>query len=523
MKDVNYRVFRGINNRLPPTSLNSKEGRWLADAVNVDIDNSGDILRRFGASRIAEVTAPHSLFENLLVRDSVLYRVTLPAYSETMLRLLSTNDTMRYQRVGEQLYMTNGVDYLRMDCDGNVVPWGLPVPAAPTVTPVPGELSAGLYTITVSYTSCSEEGPTSPYVQVELQHGLNGGVRVTLPPAVEGASHINVYVSGNGGAVPLLAQTVEVGEVNVDIVSIPTGREASSRVEAPLPAGTHLFEFNNRLCTVVGDTLYYGLPYRHGYYAPLTGRIAFNSPVTIAIGNQDGAYVATEDMTHFISGNDLGGEGELRDIFPYGAVPGTEFTHTKVTKVGWFSHRGIVVADAGGAVEPMMYDSVELATVPAGGFSAVFEDDRRPRVVSCGWSMNLLNGGVTRYDNFTFTSINGGYATAPDGVYALDDSDVPWSVDIGLESFGTQFEKHMPVAYVSAASDNPVTLRVGLTNGDAYDYTARTSSETLGVHRIEPAKGLRDNWFRLTMIDEAGGDFHMAGVSFSSATSNRKV
>lgn len=521
MKTVQFQKFLGINNKLPPTSLNTEEGRWLADALNVDVDNDGSILRRIGTERVASVTAPHSLFQDMLVRAGVLYRYALP-YAETMLRLLSTNDRMSYAKIGAQVFMSNGTDWLRINCNGDVVPWALPAPDAPTVEPVAGEMSPGEYAVSIAYANCEEIGCASEASVVSAVAPLAGGVRVTLPSGVEGATHIKVYVSGNGGNVPMLHSTVEVGTPSVDIVTAPTGAEASRQIEAPLPAGSRIFEYNGRLCSVKGKALYIGQPYRHGYYLPLSGVIPFHDDISVAVGNQDGIYVAAGGKTYFIAGQDIeSGETMVRDVFNFGAVPGTEFVHPEKPLVGWFSHEGLVVAAPSGEAKVLM-ESVSVSP-PASGVSLVLTNDRRDRVVSCGYCVNLGTGATTRYDGFNFTSYNATHGTKADGLYVIGaDVAVDASIDLGNENFGVEQEKRMPAIYLGASSEQPLVVTVGAVGGTAYDYPARSSSETLDVHRVDPGKGLRGNWFNI-VIENNGDEFKLASVSFAPVASNRRI
>ena len=525
MKTIAYKNFLGINTKMPATSLTvedrSGRRRWLADAVNVDIDNDGSILRRIGTARVAEVAAPHSMFQDMLVRSGVLYRFVLP-YAETMLRLLSANDRMSYAKIGDQVFMSNGTDALRVDCNGEIVPWALPAPAAPTVAAIDGEMSPGDYMVALAYANCEEVGCMSEAAVVDASQALKGGVRVTLPGGVEGATHIKVYISGNGGNVPMLHSTVEVGTPSLDIVTAPVSNEGSRQIEAPLPAGHRIFEYNGRLCSVSGKALYIGQPYRHGYYMPLSGVIPFHDDISIAIGNQDGIYVAAGGKTYFIAGQDIeAGETAVRDVFNFGAVPGTEFTHPEKPLVGWFSHEGVVIAAPGGEAKVLM-ESVSQ-TPPSEGVSLVLTNDRRDRVVSCGWCVNLGSGATTRYTGFDFTSYSGDYATASDGLYEVGASaTVDASINFGEEDFGADQEKRILAAYLECLSTEPLVVSIATANGVVYNYPARSSSETLNTHRIDPGKGLRSNRFNI-IVSNNGDDFKLASVSFAPVASNRRI
>lgn len=529
MKTISKGGFLGINNRLPDFALHKdKVGDYLRDAINVDVTDSGHLVRRKALSLVQSLTGAHSLLGEYLVIDSAIYRITLPAYTQTLVKTLTSNERMAWHELNGDLYYSNGTDTGRIDASGNWTPWGLPLPAEPTVATLPGGLPAGYYQVAVSYARYAggtavanllEEGGVSPSNNYELTS--DGALRVTLPAATVGATHINVYVSTQNGSIPMLQAVAPVGTATVDVTVLNMGRDAVQRYEEPLPAGHRVFSFNGRLCCLAGDTLYYGLPYKPGYYDSVAGRIQFPVPVSIAIGNQSGIYVAA-DKTYFIAVADLDGEVVLRDVLPYGAVPGTEFVlpDKENIVVGWFGDKGVVLADFQGQVSPLMADTVDQ-TPPASGFSTVFESGGYRRVVSCGWCVNTSNGAATRYTDYDLTSASGGYGTKADGLYALEgDGDVVWSVDFGKENFGAEQLKRMPAVYLGCSSDAPLELRVQTPQHD-YTYPARSSSAALQEHRVDPGKGLRANWFNLSLQGES--DFTLASVSFAPVASTRRI
>ena len=529
MKTISKGPWLGINNRLPDFALHKdKVGDYLRDAINVDVTDSGHLVRRKALILVQALTGAHSLFGEYLVIDSAIYRITLPAYTQTLVKTLASNAKMAWHELNGDIYYSNGTDTGRIDAAGNWTPWGLPLPAEPTVSTLPGGLPAGYYQVAVSYARYSggtsvanllEEGGVSPSNNYELTS--DGALRVTLPAATVGATHINVYVSTQNGSIPMLQAVVAAGTATVDVTVLNMGRDAVQRFEEPLPAGHRVFSFNGRLCCLSGNTLYYGLPYKPGYYDSVAGRVPFPEAVSIAIGNQSGIYVAA-DKTYFIAGADLDGEVVLRDVLPYGAVPGTEFVlpNKENMVVGWFGVKGVVLADFQGQVSPLMADTVDQ-TPPASGFSAVFESGGYRKVVSCGWCVNLANGATTRYTDYDLTSTSGGYGTKADGLYALEgEGNVAWSVDLGKENFGAEQLKHMPAVYLGCSSDDPLNLRVQTPQHD-YTYAARSYSDTLQEHRVDTGKGLRSNWFNLSLQGES--DFTLASVSFAPVASTRRI
>lgn len=524
----------GINNRLPDFALKAETGDWLRDALNVDIDNAGRCRIRDGQTLIQALTAPHSFHETTdgtqyLVRSSALYEVTTDTYSETLVKSLSSNAAMSYFEHDGTLYFSNGADS-GMVVSGTAHPIGMATPDAPAVTNITGTLHSGRYQVGVTYSN-SVTGRESGNAGTTLYElAATGAMRVTLPGASTGATHINVYVSELNGSVAYLHSTVAVGTATLDITSLATTtRPISEDYEEPLPAGTNLFMHKGRLCCIKDGLLYYGNPFRLGYHTP-TNFISFEQDVTLAVAVDNGVYVAFGNRTQWITG-DLKNPEAVANLFNYGAIPGTAFelhkTSTEKARVGWFGAKGIVVADQNGQAVSAMADNVDL-TAPASGCSAVLESNGYRRVLSCGWCLNVERMAATRYTNAEFTSLNGDYGTKADGLYQLagtDDNgvDIDWRIDLGKQDFGAENKKHLPAVYVGAASGEPLVLIVTLPDGAEYEYPARSCSDTIEIHRIDPGKGLRENWYGLALKNERGSSVTLASVSFAPVASGRRI
>ena len=515
--------FLGINNRLPDFALHvPKVGDWLRSGVNVEVTNAGTIVRRKVATLLQAMTGAHSLTSGYYVRDSSIYTLV-----GEFTKLLSNNTSVSWCKSGDDLFYSNGVDSGRITA-GVVYPLALPTPAQPTHTIIGGGLEPGWYQVATSYgrydgTTLLEEGGLSASGNHELT--TLGGLRIPLPGPVTGATHVHIYLSKANGEVPYLLATAPVGTATYDCISLPTGRECTGRYEAPLPAG-QLFMSNNRLCSIVGNTVYVGLPFRPGYYLPAEGYIPFPSPVTLAVENQGGTYVCA-GRTYFFPGDFGNMEGTVRDVLPYGAVPGTAFKHPTEPVVGWFGAKGFVLADTQGQAKCVTEDAVDVVA-PASGVAAVFETEGYRRVVSCGYCMNLENKAVTTYTGWDFNSVSEGYGAKSDGIYLLNSVGlVPWSVGLGKQNFGAENLKLMPAAYAGVASSTKTTLTVGYVDerGDAqaYDFDTRDCSEMLQVQRFDTAKGMRSNWFDLTLSNADGSDFTLASVSFAPTASTRRI
>jgi len=529
MKTIGLGPWLGINNRLPDFSLHVVDkGDFLRSADNLVVDNDGSLRLRPADVRLQAMTAPHSWFAvddttGYLVRSGVMYAVDLSVgYAEALFKVLSNDSAVSWLAIGESLYWSNGTDSGRITASTNA-PWGLPTPAAPAPTNAAGTLWPGTYRVALSYSNATtgEEGGIGAAGAIVLPSPW--GISVPLPTAaVVGATHLNVYVSTVNGSVLFLQESVAIGTSAISITSVVGNhREAPLRYEEPLPAGVGLFESNGRLCSVVGTRVYYGLPWRHGYYDPVDGYLDFPAPVSLGICNQTGTFICA-DKTRWFPGDLATPLEAIRDVLPYGAVPGTAFFSPDQSIVGWFGEQGLVLASPDGEVRAVMSDHVAL-TPPETGYAVVLDADELTKVVSCGWCLNLDTLAVTTYRDFDYTSTSGGYGTKPDGLYRLEDAGVvSWSFGVGKINFGVDNEKYLPAAYAGCSSDEPIVLTVSLPDGKSYDYAARSCSDEIDIHRFDPGRGLRANWFDLT-FSGTNAAFVQSSVSFVVRPSQRRV
>lgn len=525
MKTQQLGPWLGVNNRLPDTALHvDKKGDYLPYAENVDVDNAGNLRRRESELLIQSMTDGHSLYmtgetTGYLMRGSGMYSITLPGYTQSFVKLLSNGDQVHWLEVGDSLYYSNGTDSGRITA-GVFYPLGLPTPAATSCSVIAGSIFAGTYKAAVSYYNSvtKEEGGVSPVDNPVL--AAAGGLRIPLPGASDGATHVNVYLSAVNGSKPMWVGSYATGTAYVDFATMPAlHQEAAQRFEAPLPAGK-LFMSNGRLCSVTGRVVFVGLPHRYGYYDVAGGWIIFNDDVSIAIANQFGTYLVA-DKTYFVPG-DLGNvEGPLDIALPYGAVPGTEFRSDASMTIGWFGHNGYVVAAKTGEVTAVMDDNIDL-DAPAIGCSLVRSTNGYQRVIGSGWCLNLENGAATEYAGFDFNSLSGDYGIKANGLYALSGGpDIDWIAGLGKQNFGSEQRKRMPAIYLGCASPEPLSVRIQTDEEDDYTYEARSCSDTVKLHRVDPGLGLESSWFDLELNGQT--DFTLSTISPAPAAGGRRI
>lgn len=185
-----------------------------------------------------------------------------------------------------------------------------------------------------------------------------------------------------------------------------------------------------------------------------------------------------------------------------------------------------MLADPAGQAVALTEEAVQL-TAPASGVSTVLDGDYT-RVVSCGWCVNLDNKAATTVSDWDFTSTSGEYGTKTDGIYRLNGTgNVAWSVGLGKQNFGTETFKHLPAVYAGMASESPMELTVNYVDehGEAQEYTyaSRDYGAELQMQRFDTGKGIRSNWFDLSLSNSDGADFTLASISFAAAASTRRI
>lgn len=376
----------GADNVSPDFALPKNQyGQQIAARriVNADVQNSGHPRRRQGYTAVQAFTGAHSLWSDgvrtLLVRDSVLYRVTsFDPYSETLVKLLTSNARMSYVSAAGEVYCSNGTDAGRLS-SGNV--WSahaLPVPASCSLAASTGTLLAGKYQVAITYANGTSEEGGAKHAAIEL--AAAGSIVVTLPTASVGATHINVYLTDMNGGVPKFHSQVAVGTATVTLNTFATGHTLQTAYLEPLPTG-RFFYYNGRLLSAVGSRLYYSSPYNLGLYDPVDGFIGFRSDVSVVVPSQNGVYVAA-DVTHWLAGRDISKLEAITDVLPYGATAWTEFSIPNQPTVGWYGAKGLVLADLSGGAKAVQEDRYAASTSPTGSSLVMQRDGLRSVVVT---------------------------------------------------------------------------------------------------------------------------------------------
>lgn len=321
--------FAGIRNTLEAERLHVMPTRDnpttdLVAAVNVDIDNSGQLARRAGTTTV-NAGAAHSLWAQgdmcLFARVASLYRLYPNYTSEVLATGLTANAPVAYLEVNGRTYWSNSHE-TGVIADGASRSWGMDIPAAPGMSLIGGRLAPGQYQAVVTHvrSDSQESGAGLPSV---LTLDADGGIRVTwqIPddPAIE---RVRVYLSTPNGTTLYLADESPIDDAYTEISSCAFALPLTTQWQDKPPAGQALAYANGRIYIARGEFVFATTAL--GYeYVDLRDYLAIDgSRVRILAGVDGGLFICTDHASYFVSGRDFAAM-EMRMFSTDAGIEGT--------------------------------------------------------------------------------------------------------------------------------------------------------------------------------------------------------
>ena len=148
------------------------------------------------------------------------------------------------------------------------------------------------------------------------------------------------------------------------------------------------------------------------------------------------------------------------------------------------------------------------------------------------WVLNTDTAATVQFDNYAFNSYfhhNGeDYGVADNGIYRLGGDDdagdaIQAEIQLGSTLFGAGEHKRLPAIYVNASSDGKLIVKISVDGEDHWYYEARSSSDKLSKHRVDPGKGLMGTNWTFTLLNQDGDDFELADLTFIPLTGSRRI
>lgn len=312
-KSPTFTAFAGIRNTLPAERLHALPTPDtptcdLAEAVNVDVDNSGQVARRAGLQQV-RAGAAHSLWADavgwLFVAGTSLYRL-YPDYStEVLASGLTPNARMAYVDVAGRVYFANGLQSGVL-AEGRVQAWGIDLPLAPGLAAISGHLEAGQYSVAVTFVRADalESGAGLPSTLTLTEPG---GLRVMWQTPLDASiERVRVYLTPANGMTLYLAAEVDAADLYTEVtsaqVSLPLDKQW---LDAP-PKGQHLAYHRGRIW-IAQDGFLFATPALSGYeYCDLRDFAHVDgSAIRVLGGVEHGLFVGTERGVYFLAGDRL--------------------------------------------------------------------------------------------------------------------------------------------------------------------------------------------------------------------------
>lgn len=359
MKPKKIGNFRGMNNRLPDTDLDSQDGSYLRNAVNVDISSRGQISRRGGSTIQSAGTDCHSLFGDGNVGYYVEYDKLIKIDSDGLITEISGNIKpglrMSFCKTPTGLVCTNGESIWRIEGDA-LVHHGLPVPSnQPSVSAAPGgSIRPGRYQFAVAHVGLDGEisGTTDP-VSIEVAAGsvlTISGLRTDLHDLV-------LYMTEANG--DLLYEVSRRMSGTAVLGMMPSlGARCETIRKLPMPAGHIVRHLNGRLLVASGNFVYYSDTYALALHDPAVNYIPFPERVMMIEPCLNGFYVSA-DKTYWVAGD--AGSAEAIPVLPYRAIEGTPSPDPNGSQVLWMSEKGMVMGDQNGQVKNIQEGAVAVS------------------------------------------------------------------------------------------------------------------------------------------------------------------
>ena len=323
-KPITAYGFKGMNN-LPEfaAKLLDRERQISPQVVlNADVTDGGVLEARGGYALTAALTNPHSLVGEesglsvmLCVADGItwpqaLYRVEGAVVTE-LCEVTGPSARVSYTEINNVVYASN--PYWKGTYDllaGTVSSWGVPLPPAPDIALVAGDLPPGTYSLCYTNVVGDRLGGNGPLTKIRWEGGAQGILLRNLP-----AGALCWITQPNG-------KELFLAPVSGGIVSgqSPWMKPLPSFMVQPPPGFTHFVYAFGRIWGARGKKLFYSDPSQYEWFRP-ANFLNFLEDVVLVAPVTGGLYVSSLNNTWYLEGTDPAKMRSTR--VGNGAVPGT--------------------------------------------------------------------------------------------------------------------------------------------------------------------------------------------------------
>ena len=316
----------GQNNVAKETSL--PEGA-LREAINVDVDNSGNIRRREGYALLYSGIDIDSLYKRYFREAGELKYLN---DDNTATVIVDVVGTVSYTEFNDLIYYTDGLNNGILD-GFNAYPLGIPTPRLMGSEPTQGQI-------------------VTTYTYRDQITGEESGAARALYNATTydkvGYDTVRYDTTGDDGRL------------------YASGRILQTQFLDPIPAGQIIEYYKGKLYIAEGSTLWFSQPHYYGLTRISDDFFNFPSKITICIAVDSGIYVVA-DKTYFITFSKTE-EAQIKEVSQNKAVegtgllvPGSDLGYEFEGEVAyWFSEVGPVAGLPNGQLHNLTDDAMAV-------------------------------------------------------------------------------------------------------------------------------------------------------------------
>lgn len=297
--------FSGVNNVLPEQRV-PMDG--LVQAVNCDLDNSGELRAALGTTLLAAGDW-HSAYgdtdgNRFAVKDGDLVRFAADGSSAVIQASVGAAKMYFYTLPdGNTVYMNGTVAGTVLSGTNTVRTCGVPIPvSAGSAADTAGSMFPGDYGWQVAYKRDSdgqEGGMQYPVAGVTV---TTGGIALTGLPQLAGHT-LQIYISSHNDDTAYWAGQTAGTTFTFTAANDTLVLPSKTDFLAPPPVGTHLGFYRGRMLVADGPVLWASRPFQYELFDLRKDYKMFKSDILFHASVDDGVYVGTADGVFFLQGD----------------------------------------------------------------------------------------------------------------------------------------------------------------------------------------------------------------------------